>query len=102
MKRRFCLLLLRYTGSTILAVSGTENIHVRKIRAVEDKLTIGFLDPAQSGEVEIGRYLRTDGQLVVPAGRSKQLQTLHSEAAVVKARLLSLVRHTDVQLELLQ
>ena len=36
-KRRFCLLLLRYTGSTILAVSGTENIHIRKIRAVEDK-----------------------------------------------------------------
>ena len=52
--------------------------------------------------MEVGGDLGTDGQLVVPTGRSKQFQTLHSEAAVVKAWLLGLVRHADVELELLQ
>ena len=52
--------------------------------------------------MEVGGDLRTDGQLVVPARRSKQLQSLHGETAVVKARLVRLVSHTDVQGELLQ
>ena len=52
--------------------------------------------------MEVGGDLRADTQLVVPAGRSEQLQSLHGEAAVVEARLLRLVRHADIQVELLQ
>ena len=52
--------------------------------------------------MEVGGDLRADAQLVVAAGGSEQLQSLHGEAAVVEARLLGLVRHADIQVELLQ
>ena len=52
--------------------------------------------------MEVGGDLGADAQLVVAAGRAEQLQSLHGEAAVVKARLLRLVRHADIQVELLQ
>ena len=52
--------------------------------------------------MKVGGDLGTDGQLVVPAGRPEQLQSLHREAAVVKAGLLGLVSHADVEVELLQ
>ena len=52
--------------------------------------------------MKVGGDLGTDAQLVVAAGRPEQLQSLHGEAAVVEARLLGLVRHADIQVELLQ
>ena len=52
--------------------------------------------------MKVGGDLCTDTQLVVAAGRPEQLQSLHGEAAVVKAGLLRLVRHADIQVELLQ
>ena len=52
--------------------------------------------------MKVGGDLGTDAQLVVAAGRPEQLQSLHGEAAVVKAGLLRLVRHADIQVELLQ
>ena len=52
--------------------------------------------------MEVGGDLGADAQLVVAAGSSEQLQSLHGEAAVVEARLLRLVRHADIEVELLQ
>ena len=52
--------------------------------------------------MEVCGDLGADGQLVSPTRGSKQPQTLHGEAAVVKAGLVGLVRHGDVQVELLQ
>ena len=52
--------------------------------------------------MQVGGYLRADGQLIAPTRGSKQPEALHSEAAVVETRLVCLVRHSDVQVELLQ
>ena len=52
--------------------------------------------------MKVGGDLRTDRQLVAPTRGSKQPQALHGEAAVVEAGLVGLVRHGDVQVELLQ
>ena len=52
--------------------------------------------------MQVGGYLRADGQLIGPTRGSKQPEALHSEAAVVEAGLVCLVRHGDVQVELLQ
>ena len=52
--------------------------------------------------MEVGGDLCTDRQLVSPTRGSKQPQALHGKAAVVEAGLVGLVRHGDVQVELLQ
>ena len=52
--------------------------------------------------MEVCRNLRTDGQLVASAHGSEQFQSFNRKTAVVKAGVLRLVRHADVQMELLQ
>ena len=52
--------------------------------------------------MQVGGYLRADGQLIAPTRGSKQPEALHSKAAVVQAGLVRLVCHSDVQMELLQ
>ena len=47
-------------------------------------LTFRLLDPPEPGEVEVGRYLAADGQLVVPTHGPRQLQPLHSKATIIK------------------
>ena len=65
-------------------------------------LTLCLLDPSQSGEVEVGGYLRADGELIVSTNCSEQFETLHSEAAVVQTWFVCFISHANIQVELLQ
>ena len=66
-KRRFCLVELRYTGSMILAVSVTELFVVKKIIEYLGLLTICLLNPPEPSKVQVGGNLAGYCQLVVPA-----------------------------------